>query len=280
VLQIAALLGGILLVSYAAKERFFYDLSSITAISLLFLTFFTFALFLILLVGYGFISTFWLVAGFFSGGSWIRRRIFLWPVDVRRRPTITRGVIVASFGVFFFFSVLPILDLYLKNRTLPWPIIVYTVGAGLMIGCAVITVPLSPLPGESDRHGRRRLLSFIVLFPILTLPPFLDPLLNNTMMILNFRSTPDQLVSLNDQAYRKVSAIATYAGVPIRSCQVTKDFWVLREATVVWHGIGAMAYLRITGKPDASLLIPLPSDGVEVLNSTGIQLPQHCPWAV
>jgi hypothetical protein len=39
VMKTAALLGGILLVGYAAKEKFFYDLSSIAAISLLLITF-------------------------------------------------------------------------------------------------------------------------------------------------------------------------------------------------------------------------------------------------
>lgn len=104
-------------------------------------------------------------------------------------------------------------------------------------------------------------------------------LLNSTMTILNFRSAPDQLVSLNEQAYGKVKDVSAYAGVPVVSCQVGKSIWVLRDATLVWHGIGATAYLRIAGKPDASLLIPLPNDGVEVLHSTGLQLPQHC-WAV
>jgi len=149
---------------------------------------------------------------------------------------------------------------------------------GVLVGCVVVT---SPLPGERDRP---MLLFGFLGVPLMMLFLYVSPplsvfgsLLNSTMTILSFRSGPDQLVSVkNEQAYRKVKDIAAFAGVTIISCQVGKDIWVLREATLVWHGIGATAYLRITGKSDASLLIPLPNDGVEVLYSAGIQLPQHC----
>jgi hypothetical protein len=96
------------------------------------------------------------------------------------------------------------------------------------------------------------------------------------MTTLSFRSTPDQLVGLNEQAYSKVKAIAAYAGVTVVSCQVGKELWVLRRATLVWHGIGATAYLRIADRPDANLLIPLPNEGVEVFDWNGVQLPRHC----
>ncbi|MGA7862616.1 MAG: hypothetical protein WCA23_01220 [Stellaceae bacterium] len=65
VAKIAAFIGGALLVCYAAKEHFFYDVSSIAAISLLFITFFAFSLIFLVLVIYSFVSTLWIVVGFY-----------------------------------------------------------------------------------------------------------------------------------------------------------------------------------------------------------------------
>lgn len=272
VAKIAAFIGGALLVCYAAKEHFFYDVSSIAAISLLFITFFAFSLIFLVLVIYSFVSTLWIVVGFYHVMRWIGPRIRR-PVVRQLRPAITRGRVAFSLVVFLWMALL----LYGK-QAISWPMIEYTVSTGFVMGCFVIT---SPPPGESDRPTL--LIAFLgvplMLFLLVSPLGVFGSLLNSTMTILNFRSAPDQLVSLNEQAYGKVKDVSAYAGVPVVSCQVGKSIWVLRDATLVWHGIGATAYLRIAGKPDASLLIPLPNDGVEVLHSTGLQLPQHC-WAV
>jgi hypothetical protein len=272
VVKVAAFIGGALLVGYAAKEHFFYDLSSIAAIILLFITFFSFSIILVVLVVYSFISTLWIVVIVYIVVSWIGRRIRR-PVVRQLRPAITWPRVVYSFLLFVWMAVL----LAVKQE-ISWTMIQYMGVTGFLMGCCIVT---SPLPGKSDRPAR--LFAFLgvpllMFFLFVSPPSVFGSLLNSTMTILSFRSAPDQLVRLNEQAYRKVRDIAAYAGVTVFPCQVGKDIWVLREATLVWHGIGATAYLRIgiAGKPDASLLIPLPNDGVEVLYSTGLQRPQHC----
>jgi hypothetical protein len=284
--KISALIGGVLLVGYAAKEHFFYDLSSIAAISLLLLTFFIFSFIITALVAYGFISTLWLAMVVFYVISWIRR-LLRRPTTVRRRPSITWGLVAYSLLLFVWLALLLTVSVATAKSPVAWHIAEYSFLTGFLMSCSVVSI--SSLPGENDE---RKLLFACLALPILMLflpfGPQSGPgsllnvpgsLLNSTMTILSFRSAPDQLVSLNERAYRKVRAIAAYAGVNLVSCQVAQEFWVLREATLVWHGIGATAYLRIAGKPDASLLIPLPSDEVEVLSSTGTQLPQGCAAA-
>ena len=101
---------------------------------------------------------------------------------------------------------LPFLVLYLQKREVPWPIVGYFLFTGFAINCAVTT---ERRPGESKPPGeseRLKLLFGFVGVPIVTLFYFgaLGSLLNSTMMFLNFRSPPDQLLRLNEQAYDKV----------------------------------------------------------------------------
>jgi hypothetical protein len=276
VVKLAAFIGGALLIGYASKERFFYDLSSISVITLLIITFFVFSFLLVLLIFYSFISMLWV--------SWLVYHMFVWisgirrrPVIVQLRPYITWRWALYSFGLFVVMAVFT-LALYLQKREVPWPIVGYFLFTGFVINCVVTA---ERRPGESKPTGeseRLRLLFGFVGLPIVALFYFgaFGSLLNSTMTFLNFRSPPDQLLRLNEQAYDKVRDIAAYASVKVRPCQVGKDFWVLRDATLVWHGVGATAYLLIPGTGEASLLIPLPNDAVEVLYSTGIQLPQYC----
>jgi hypothetical protein len=270
----AAFIGGSLLIGYASKEHFFYDLSSISVAALLIIIFFTFSFLLILLVMYSFLSMLWISWVLYYFMSWTYRRLRR-PLKVQLRPNITWGRALYSL-VLFVAMALPFLALYLQNRELAWPLVTYFLLTGFLINCLVTT---EPRPGQSKPPGqpseRQRFLLAFVGVPIVMLVYFgtFGSLLNSTMTFLSFRSPPDQLLRLNEQAYDKVRDIAASTSVKVRSCQVGKDFWVLRDATLVWHGVGATAYLRIPGTGEASLLIPLPNDAVEVLYSTGIQLP-------
>jgi hypothetical protein len=241
---------------------------------LLLITFFTFSFVFIGLVVYSFISMLWIVVVVYYITRWIRR--ILRRPTAQLRPNITKKLILFSF--FLFVTIATSIAVNYLKQGVNWSLVGYFLFTGFLINCLVIT---SPLSGESDRS--RLLFAFIGL-PILMLFWSFSPqsdvtvgsLLNRTMTALSFRSGPDQLVTLNEQAYRKVSGIAAYAGVTLFPCQVGKDFWVLREARLVWRGIGTTAYLRIGEKPDASVLMPLPNDGVGVLDLTGTSLPQHC----
>ena len=199
----------------------------------------------------------------------IRRRRFI----MQLRPYITRWMVLFSVALFALMT-LSILAVYLQKREVPWPIIRYSLLTGFLINCCVTT---ERRPGENKPPGeseRQRLLFGFVGVPIIMLFYWraIGSLLNNTMTFLSFRSPPGQLVSLNEQAYNKVMTITTRTGIAIHPCEIAKDFWVLREGTLVWHGVGATSYLRIPEQSDPSLLIPLPNDGVGVIYSTGIQL--------
>ena len=240
--------------------------------SLLFITFFAFSFMLIVFLIYTFLSTMWMAVVLYYFASWIRRRTRR-PIVRQLRPAITWRRVAYSFFLFLWLAAL----LLAGTRTATTsPMVQYTIATGFLMGSIFVT---SPLPGESDRQSL--LFAFLgvplLMFLLVVGPPSVfGSLLNSTMTILNFRSAPDQPVNLNEQAYGKVTAIARSVGVTVDSCKVAKDSWVLKQATLVWHGVGATAYLLITGKPGASLLIPLPNDEVELLYSTGLELPVHC----
>jgi len=205
-------------------------------------------------------------------------RIIRRPVIVQLRPQITGWRVLYSFGVFVVMALF-MLTVYWKRGEAFWPIVGYFLFTGFLINCSATTQLRPEEKGKRPRESERlRLFSAFVGVPILTLFFFgtFPSLLDSTMTFLSFRSPPGQLVSLNEQAYNKVRDTAAYANVKVRPCQLGKDFWVLRDATLVWHGVGATAYLRFPGTGEASLLIPLPNDAVGVLYSTGIQLPQPC----
>jgi hypothetical protein len=98
--QIAAFMGGALLVGYAVKEHFFYDLSSIAAITLLFITFFAFSLMLIVFLIYTFLITMWMTVVLYHFVSWITRRTRR-PVVRQLRPAITWRRVAYSFCLFY-----------------------------------------------------------------------------------------------------------------------------------------------------------------------------------
>ena len=201
-------------------------------------------------------------------------RIIRRPVIVQLRPQITGWRVLYSFGVFVVMALF-MLTVYWKRGEAFWPIVGYFLFTGFLINCSATTQLRPEEKGKRPRESERlRLFSAFVGVPILTLFFFgtFPSLLDSTMTFLSFRSPPGQLVSLNEQAYNKVMTITTRTGIAIHPCEIAKDFWVLREGTLVWHGVGATSYLRIPEQSDPSLLIPLPNDGVGVIYSTGIQL--------
>src|ERR1700730_3867953 len=205
VVKTTAFIGGVLLIGYATKEHFFYDLSSISVITLLIIIFFTFAFLFTLLVTYSFLSMLWISWTSYHATDWISRKL-RHPVIVQLRPYITWRWALFSVGLFVIMA-LPILSLYLQKREVPWPIVKYFLFTGFLINCVVTT---ERRPGETKPPGeseRLRLLFGFVGVPIVMLFFIfgaIGSLLNSAMTFLSFRSPPGQLVSLNEQAYHKV----------------------------------------------------------------------------
>jgi hypothetical protein len=104
------------------------------------------------------------------------------------------------------------------------------------------------------------------------IPGTLSFVLDRSMIMLSFRSEPDQYITLAQSSYRKLSALASAARTQVSSCELGKDLWLLRGVTVVWHGIGATSYVRISNTSDLSLLVPLPSGEVETVFSGSPEL--------
>lgn len=66
------------------------------------------------------------------------------------------------------------------------------------------------------------------------------------MILLSFRYEPNSAVVLHEMAYQRVAAIARAAGIPVCAAVFEKDLWMFQKATVVWHGVGATSYLKLT----------------------------------
>lgn len=75
VLKIMGGIGAFLLIVYAAKEHFFYDLSSLAAISLLLLVAFAFSFLVAAAAFYAVVSMIWLPVALFWVISWTTRRL-------------------------------------------------------------------------------------------------------------------------------------------------------------------------------------------------------------
>lgn len=195
---IAAVTGGALMIGYASQEHFFYDLSSISAITLLIITFLTFSFIIMLLSVYSFVSMLWI--------SRCMYYILVWANDLRGRRVIVQLRTYVTNGWVLFYSVLVFISmvlslilLYLQNKIV-WPIVWYLFMVGFTMNCFVTTVPRPSEgrpPGESERF---KLLFGFVGLPIVFLFYYgiLGSLLNSTMTFLNLRSPQGQLIAINE----------------------------------------------------------------------------------
>jgi len=104
ILKIACGLGGLLLVAYAAKEHFFYDLSSLAAASLLLLVAFAFFFLVAVATGYAVLSIIWFPTLVFKIVSRVAR-VRGHQLKVRLRPAVARWY-VQGFSIFLFLLLL------------------------------------------------------------------------------------------------------------------------------------------------------------------------------
>ena len=239
--------GAFLLFAYSAKEHFFYDLSSLAAVSLL------------LLVAFGF--SLLLVAGALWGGQPDMDSDDPYLGHLLDNPsTRARAERQAANG--YSQVVRWVLVLYVPAIGKPcncgdvqavfhYPLLLWFASTGFIVAFLIAAEPANP-PSGGSTHKELLLLPavpFLVLFMSGTFGFFLD----RAMILLSFRSGADQYVTLTEQSYRKVDALSHAAGIQVSACELRKDFWLLKGVVLVWHGIGATSYLRITGKPAQTL---------------------------
>jgi hypothetical protein len=261
-LKMAAAFGALPLVLYAFKEHFYYDLSSLAAVGLLVLVAFAFSVLVGLAAVYGFVSMIWVMTVLFRTLAWIFC-LFGHPPKARLRSAIAKPYIqLFSFIVFIQMGLLLAASTHHPTRQQIW---LWPILAGCLIFCLIGT----EIQPEDSVDTRNRFL-FTLAMPVLSIfiiPGTLSFVLDRSMSMLSFRSEPDQYITLAEPSYRKLSPLASAAGIQVSACELGKDLWLLRGVTVVWHGIGATSYVRIFNKSDLSLLVPLPSGEVETIFS-------------
>jgi hypothetical protein len=263
VLKIMGGIGAFLLIAYAAKEHFFYDLSSLAAISLLLLVAFAFSFLVAAAAFYAVVSMIWLPVALFWVISWTTRR-FGHPPKVRLRPAITKWHV--GFSFFMFLLMGSYILVAASKHSVTFPILHWFALTGFVAACLIVTEPITLTSGSSTLKRLLSALAVPVLLLFLVSGSF-SYLLDRSMIILSFRSEPDQYVTLSEQSYRKVDALARTASIPMSACELRKDYWLIKGVTLVWHGIGTTSYLRVTGKPNVRLLIPLPSSDVQAIHA-------------
>lgn len=260
ILKAAAGLGGFLLVAYAAKEHFFYDLSSLAAVALLLVVSVVFSFVFCTFVLYAVLSFVWVPAVLDQIRYWMGR--LRGQKIKRRRPGWLKWRYVVPSSFLFL-----LMAFYITNVAWRHPIRIgllhWAVMSGFLLSCLFF--------GLASDDARWRRWSWLVLAtPVLLLfvsPGAFSDLLDICMIDLSFRSALDQYISISDSSYVKVVGIARLAGIQLSSCEASEGSSLLRGATLVWHGIGETSYLRVVGKSDsdASLLIPIPSSDVQAI---------------
>lgn len=269
ILKAATGFGGFVLVTYAAKEHFFYDLSSLAAVALLLVAGLAFSFLVAAAALYAALALLWVTAAIFLIISCAMRLLGLQP-KVRLRPALVRWHVI-GFSVFLFLLLAATITNDALRHPIPTGILQWALMSGFAVDCMIVAKPIVPASDDSVWRKRFRLiLAMPVLLLFWRMGAFSD-LLDRSVINLSFRSEPEQFISISDPSYRKVDVLAHLAAIQLSSCKIGEASWLLRGATLVWHGIGATSYLRITGKSDVSLLIPIPSNDVEAIHADSLQ---------
>ena len=272
-LKISVVCGGAILLIYAALEGFFYDTSSIAAISILVFVVSAFVALVLLLLIYGGVTSVWFIALIL----WFGRRRTKRSYSLRLIPFLDRRE-VWGFSLFMFcLLALAVLVGWQAGKSIRFEDMLYSWIAGFLIVIVLGVKSERNKPSEQtnieesatvggELSGNLNIIWRILgafLVPLLLLSSVYHEtgrhLVYQTMTMLSFRTEPPQPVLLADQAYHTVSAIADAEAISVSSCQLKNGQWLLGGVTVVWHGVGMIAYLRIHGKSGDSVLIAVPS---------------------
>jgi hypothetical protein len=263
-LKITSGSGALLLVIYAAKEHFFYDLSSLAAITLLLLAVLAFSLLTAAVGLYGFWILLWVFTVFFLLARCVAQ-FFGQQLQcrLRRYPVWWYYQIVS---IMLFVAVVPIIGVGKHPLNFYIPLLLWGAVSGLVIFVLVVLEPITGTPSITET--RNRFLGAVATpFVLLLMFGPLGYMLDRSMVLLSLRTEEDEFITVTAASYQTVAALANVQGIQLSSCEIRKDLWLLRGAALVWHGIGTTSYLRIKGEADRSLLIPLPSADVAAIYS-------------
>ncbi|HVY17874.1 MAG TPA: hypothetical protein VHB27_21830 [Rhodopila sp.] len=275
-IKVAIALGGLLLVVYAAKERFFYDVSSLAAVGVLLIILVFFIGLIAVGLTYGMIATLWIGCLFVVGLNRVNWRGA--HPKMRMISTFRQFPLWLASGVMFLLWCALIYVLASAGRYG----LVYELGyfllAGLMNTLFLGTEPVAPARDASRLVAdvmAAAALTFALLFPFRAAP---NNLLDQTMMLLGLRSTPGEPVSLTDKAHERVAAIAAAEGICFKATRIAPDIWLTRSLTLIWHGPGTMAIAALGEGTAQWMVIPLPSSDVDAY-ATSVRGSDGCATA-
>lgn len=230
---LGALPGGAMLIAYSIWNDFFPTLIETVSVPQLVFISVVVAFIVFAGLGLGMGLTYWLV--------WLatralpkgrRRHIFLPP-----ERSIRLGGVILSFGMFVL-----ILGTCLvaggAGHDDPLYLLAYFCLSSLFIAWIV-----NPADGRAE--SSLRLLPIAATIPfalLLALHQSVVPLLDICMTTMGFRSAPTDLVLVDEDAFQRVQAmVGPVTGDP-EPCAVaigSRTFWHLKQATIVWTGVGA-----------------------------------------
>ena len=132
-------------------------------------------------------------------------------------------------------------------------------------------------PVIHDLQLTRRLFPIALGVPLVILPIFpwaREPLLNQTMRLMGFRTGRGELVFVSPSAYQTMSdKLALYGRKP-DACAMsvgTRQMWWLRQGVVVWQGL--IPQVDVSDMPNGDLGTTVASKDVLVVPKTGAR---HC----
>ena len=155
------------------------------------------------------------------------------PPKVRLRPAITKWHV--GFSFFMFLLMGSYILVAASKHSVTFLYLDWFALSGFVAACLIVANRFSYV---GRRHPKK--VSIALAVPILLFfgQRLFSLSLDRSMIILSFRSEPDQYVTLSGTVCRKVDALARTASIPMSACELRKDYWLIKGVTLVWHGIG------------------------------------------
>lgn len=255
--------GLLLLVAYFASEGIFPDGFSLGDAFVMLYCAISFSFVMSIGTLYGAITTYWFVCVLVWSGNFIQTK--------RNRPhasfigALTPGWpgVVGSVLTFACFAYVGWTSPSASDMRLVGTLLFFMM-YGFLLTCAFGVVP--PLGrGVGWRVGALLVVGTLFLAANVGKPA----LLNFSMGIVGLRSFPGDTVVVQRAEKEAIDKITNTYGFTSPACPISgTEQWVLANARVVWHGVGATSYVRVfEAKQDdpTSVLIPFEKMAIKVI---------------
>jgi hypothetical protein len=269
-IKLATFSGGILLIIYAIKERFFYDVSSLAAIGVL----------LVVTLSFAFVLAYGVALCFFCSLSliWLGilvLRMFGWSSERIVQPLNNWIVLTASVVTLAFVTCFTIQQVNFGKWLFLTEVTYFSI-AGFLLALFFAIEPVTPV-NSSQRLSQNALIGLILIMsPMMLVPRGTGLILNQVMDLLSLRSLPNAPITITDALHDKIAAIASAEAFTFKPCHLQKNLWITRELTLIWHGPGSTSFAALGEGTNRSMIIPVPSADVDAL-AGDIPERENCP---